>query len=149
MKTKLFIAVAISWILFLIPVTAHASENQDNSYDLTAGGTMTFVEQNENNDSETITISEDTPMARMANKTYTITKSGSGWHVSYKASIRNNKFTSVGNLNVVATSGSFKSSSLSLISGTKAQWSGKYQWGIFPTNVSCTATISNGKLNVH
>lgn len=149
MKNKLFVAGAMSLALFLIPVTAHASDSQDNSYDLTAGGTVTFVEQNENNDSETITISEDMPMARMANKTYTITKSGSGWHVSYKASIRNNKFTSVGGLNAVATSGSFKSSSLSLISGTKAQWSGRYQWGLFPTNVSCTATISGGKLNVY
>ncbi|MGO3360421.1 MAG: DUF5626 family protein [Leuconostoc mesenteroides] len=149
MKTKLFIAVSMFWALFLIPVTAHASDNQDNSYDLSTGGTVTFVEQNENDASETITISENMPMARMANKTYTITKSGSGWHVSYKASILNNKFTSVGSLSAVATSGSFKSSSLSLISGTKAQWSGRYQLGLFPTNVSCTATISSGKLNVH
>lgn len=108
-------------VFFILPFTAHASDNQDNSYDLTTGGTMTFVEQNENNNSETITISENMPIAKMANKTYTITKSGSGWHVSYKASIRNNKFTSVGSLNAVATSGSFKSSSLLLISGTKSQ----------------------------
>ena len=149
MKTKLFVAGAISLALFLIPVTAHASESQDNSYDLTSGGTVTFVEQNENNDSETITISEDMPMARMANKTYTITKSGSGWHVSYKASIRNNRFTSVGSLNPVATSGSLKYSSLSLISSKKAQWSGRYQRGLFPTTVSCTAIISGGKLSVY
>lgn len=149
MKTRLFVAAAVSLLLSIIPFTAHASANQNNSYDLDAGGTVTFVEQNENDESETITISEDIPMERMANKTYTITKSGSGWHVSYKTTIRNNRFTSVGSLNAVATSGSFKSSSLSLISGIKAQWSGKYQWGLFPTNVSCTATISGGKLNVN
>lgn len=93
MKAKPFIAATVSLVFFIIPVTAHASDNQDNSYDLTTGGTMTFIEQNKNNTSETITISEDMPMVRMANKTYTITKSGSGWHVSYKAAIRNNKFT--------------------------------------------------------
>ena len=46
MKAKPFIAATVSLVLFIIPVTAHASDNQDNSYGLTTGGTMASIEQN-------------------------------------------------------------------------------------------------------
>lgn len=118
------------------------------NYDLVRGGTQQTIGTDENGDDIILKVSEDLSMLRMANKTYTISKSGGGWRVSYKVKVVSNKITSVSNLNAVATVGSFSSSSLRKISALKAQWHAVHQIGIIKTNVYCTATVSGQSLHI-
>lgn len=86
--------------------------------------------------------------AGFAGRTYTISKKGIGWQTSYKINVSNNKIIQAYELNVVATLGSFKASSLQKISSTKAQWRGIHSWGIDRT-VYCTSIIKGTKLYVN
>ncbi|WP_265747529.1 DUF5626 family protein [Ligilactobacillus pabuli] len=93
-------------------------------------------------------ISEEGPSwSRMANKTYTITKKGIGWYVSYKIKIVSNKIEQAFSLKAVATEGSFKNSKLTKLSNKKAQWKAKYKLGVTRV-VSCNAIVNGKKLVV-
>lgn len=147
MKKILLSLLGVVFFMALSVSSVQASE-VFGTYDLTVGGEQTYSEIDENGDLSSITVTEDQGLLRLANKAYTISKSGSGWHVSYKIGVSNNNITNAYGLNAVATRGSFTSSSLHKISNKKAQWSGRYKSGLFANNVSCTATISGKNLNV-
>ncbi|WP_125606236.1 DUF5626 family protein [Lapidilactobacillus bayanensis] len=124
-------------------------ENQPAlNYDLAIGGTQTLTKTDTEGNSVEITVSEDQNILRMANKTYTVSKKGAGWHVSYKVGVKSNKITTVSGLNAVATIGSFKSSSLKKNSAMKATWAAIYNLAFTTSGVSCITTISSGSLHV-
>lgn len=118
------------------------------NYRLAVGGIQTITEFDAEGNPIEISVSEDSKNLRMANKTYTVTKKGAGWHVSYKVGVKSNKITTVTGLNAVATIGSFTSSSLKKISSIKASWTAVRKVGILSNSVYCTTTISNGSMHV-
>lgn len=147
------IVVGILGILFLVMVTSqtvNASDidNEIGSYDLSVGGTKTYSDIDSNGEQVEMSINEDLDFTQIANKTYTITKKGAGWHVSYKIKISSNKIMSATNLKVGTVLGKLNASSLSRISSKKAQWKATYHWGLVSLNVSCNAVIRGNNLKV-
>lgn len=150
MKKALFLMLGVISLFLMTSVNTKADEVEkvNASYDLTVGGTQTFDNVDSNREEIEITVSEENTSPLLANKAYTASKKGSGWNLSYKINVNNNKITSAYGLNAVATAGSFTSSSLNKISNTIAQWKGVHKRGLLSNNVSCTATISGGSLQV-
>lgn len=148
MKKILFGIISVLFLSIVSVNTTYASNIDAVNYDMSVGGTQYFEKVNSNGDKESITVSEDNNFDKLANKVYTVSKKGNGWHVSYKVKISSNKIVSAYGLSAVATVGSFKSSSLKKLSSTSAKWSAVYLAGLIKTNVSCTATISGGSLHI-
>ncbi|MHC9537218.1 DUF5626 family protein [Dellaglioa sp. BT-FLS60] len=147
------IVVSILGILFLVMVTSQTvsasdTNNAMGSYDLSVGGTKTYSDVDSNGEQVELSIQEDLDFTQLANKTYTITKKGYGWRVSYKIKVSGNKIMSATNLKAVATLGSFKSESLRQLSSKKVQWKATHSWGIFTRNISCSSIIKGGKLTI-
>lgn len=82
MKKILLSLLGVVFFMALSVSSVQASE-VFGTYDLTVGGEQTYSEIDENEDLSLITVTEDQGLLRLANKAYTISKSGSGWHVSY------------------------------------------------------------------
>ncbi|MFD1465649.1 DUF5626 family protein [Lapidilactobacillus mulanensis] len=117
-------------------------------YNLTTGGTQSTEGNDEEGHLIEITVSEVPSFLRMANKTYTVSKKGLGWHVSYEIGVKSNKITTVSGLSAVATTGSFTSSKLQKISSTKASWTAVRKIGILSNHVFCTVIISSGSMRI-
>lgn len=146
------ILLGILSVVFLSIVSVniiYASDVGSVDYDISVGGTQRFEKVDSSGYKEDIIISEDNNrLDSLANKVYTISKKGNGWHVSYKVKINRNKIASVYGLSAVATVGSFKSSSLRKVSNTSVKWSGIHRVGFINNNVFCNAVISGGSLHI-
>lgn len=116
------------------------------SYDLTTGGIQSFNEIDENGETAEVTVSQDNSMLKMVNKTYTVSRKGRDWKVSYKVGIHSNKITKVSSLKVVGTGGSFTKRSLKRYSTIKAKGSAIHHRGIIKNEVHCVTNLKNKKL---
>lgn len=94
-----------------------------------------------------ITIIDNPSFLRVADKSYTITKSQKGkWSVSYKISVKNNKITSAYGSKFTATHGSFSKTSVKKTSETSASAQGLFNWKNVKSTVKSTVQIKNKKL---
>lgn len=118
-------------------------------YDLNIGGTQTFIIQDANNDAINITISEEQPMTRLENRTYSVSfKSPLAWEAGYKVDVYNNSITSVHSAWNREITGKILYARLKKDSSKQATYYLTYQKLTFVTSPGVRTTISGTTMKV-
>ncbi|MDN6900164.1 DUF5626 family protein [Oenococcus sicerae] len=155
--TKFFLITLFS-VLFYLNFSNIAQADDTLIYDLQNNQSQSFQGVDDQGNSESITITPDAVnqnsnnymilAVSLANRSYTISKNGLGWSVSYHIGVNNNHITSAYGLKASASLGSLRDSHLSRISNREARWTADHMLPVVSTNISCTAIISNSQLLV-
>ncbi|WP_162607527.1 DUF5626 family protein [Lachnoclostridium sp. An181] len=117
-------------------------------YDLNVGGTQTFTIQNKNIKLNII-ITEEMPIMKLANKTYSISfTSPLAWKAGYKVNIHNNSIASVHSAWNKEITGKILSARLKKESSKQATYYLTYQRLGFVTSPGVRVTISGTTMKV-
>lgn len=141
-----FIIVGSSLILGTKLVSANTA---DIGYDLNNHDFVESFELEEDGEAVDITIIDNSLFSRMADKTYTISKSKkNSWSISYKVNIKSNKITSAYGGNFTALQGSFSNTSVSRSSNSLAIGKGAWKYRAATNTIQVKTSVVNNNLSV-
>ncbi|EAV39105.1 hypothetical protein OENOO_62051 [Oenococcus oeni ATCC BAA-1163] len=159
LNVRPFLITFFSLLIYLsFSITAQADEAV--AYNLQSNRIQSFQITNQQGSSEDITVTPDQSSvanarygngilaASLSNRSYTISKKGAGWSVSYHVRISDDKIVSAYGLKASAYLGSLSDSHLARLNNHEARWSAIHVLPVVSTNISCSATISSGHLLV-
>lgn len=108
-------------LIFMMGGTKSLADEEGVSYNLQKNEKEESFKVVENDEVIDITIVEDAITSRLADKSYTVTKSKSGsWSISYKVSVKSNKIKSAYGGLFKVSKGSFSKQSASRLSKSSA-----------------------------
>lgn len=147
-KLSLSFMLLVGGIL-MVSHNVQASE-QEMVYDLDNHALLETVTLEEDGEPVEVSVMDTSLFSRVADKTYTISKSKkNAWSISYKATIKNNQFTSASGGNFKAIQGNFSNTSVTKQSGTLAIGKGSWKYRAATSVIQVKASISNKKLTVN
>jgi len=149
-KMRNVMAVVLALVLFMSPMSVFAEELPTEArYDMTKGGTQTFVIQDENGEVATVTIEELSGNSRVANGNYKVTYNTTGvWSAGFNVSISNNQIYNAYSPFHYCIIGEIKYPALTRPSVTQASYAFIYIKSSIYFATGVDATIKNGELIV-
>lgn len=149
-KMRNVMAVVLALVLFMSPMSVFAEELPTEArYDMTKGGTQTFVIQDENGEVATVTIEELSGNSRVANGDYRVTCENTYvWTAGFYISVSNNQIYNAYAPFYSCLFGEIKYPVLTRPSVTKATFAFIYERANLNYATGVDATITNSKLVV-
>jgi len=118
-------------------------------YDLENHQLIESFEIEEDGELLDVTITDHSLFSRMADKTYTVSKSKkNAWVISYKVAVKNNKITSAYGGNFKASQGSFSNTSVSRLSNSSAIGKGAWKYRASTSTIQVKVAVVNNNLKV-
>lgn len=145
--------VAISFIVLggslILGTTFASASTEEIVYDLNNHNFIESFEIAEDGELVDVTIVDDSFISRMADKTYTISKSKkNSWAISYKVTIRSNKITSAYGGSFTASQGNFSNTSVTRCSNSLAIGKGAWKYRAATSTIQVKASVVNNNLSV-
>lgn len=146
MKKVLISSIVLSASFVLGGSYVSASE-QEAIYNLEDHNFIETFQLEEDGELIDVTIIDNPSFLRVADKTYTITKSKQKvWSISYKISVKNNKITSAHSSKFSAAQGNFSNTSLKKTSDTNVVATGIWNKNSIKSTITSQVSIKNKKL---
>lgn len=150
MKRKWMVILLVCCLAFVsnAPVKAATTMPEEALYDLSLGGTQSFVLQDEFGKEAIVVVEELPTYERVAGGTYKVSYEAAAWTAGFTVVISNNMFTSAHSPYHKVLSGSISEAKLTKNSSVKATYAFRHKWALITWNTGVLAQISNGKLVV-
>jgi len=145
--------VAISFIVlgssFILGSNLVSATSEEVMYDLTNHHFIETFEIEEEGEIVDVTVIDNSLFSRMADKTYTISKSKkNSWAISYKVTVKSNKITSAYGGSFKASQGSFSNTSVIRSSNSLAIGKGAWKYRAATSTIQVKTSVVNNNLNV-
>ena len=148
-KMRNVVAVVLALVMVLNPMKVFAEEVPTEArYDLTKGGTQTFVIRGEDGEVGTVTVEELSGDSRIADGNYRISYDNTVWQAAFSVSISNNKFYNAYNPYSFAAIGDIRFPALTRPSTTNVVYAFIYESISMMYSTGVDAKITNGELVV-
>lgn len=145
--------VAISFIVlsssFMLGSNLVSADTEEFLYNLDNHHFIETFELVENGELVDVTIMDNSFVYRMADKTYTISKSKkNSWAISYKVTVKSNKITSAYGGSFTASQGSFSNTSVTRHSDSLAVGKGAWKYRAATSTIQVKASVVNNNLSI-
>lgn len=145
--------VAISFIIlggsFMLGSKLASANTEEVLYDLDNHQLVESFELEEDGEIVDVTIIDNSLFSRMADKTYTVSKSKkNSWSISYKVTVKSNKIASAYGGNFTASQGSFSNTSVTRHSDSLAVGKGAWKYRAATNTIQVKTSVVNNNLSV-
>jgi hypothetical protein len=146
---KILLGISVLVASISIGTRGAFADEKEVIYDLETHQSTELFELEENGELINIMIAEDPSLLRMANKTYTITKSkANSWTISYKVTVKSNKIVSAYGGNFKAIQGVFSNTSVNKSSNSAAIGKGSWKYRAVTCKIQLKVSIVNNNLQI-